>query len=339
MKSLTIHSEHGTPRLNIHRAWQLLAWRQFVFPALFIVLLVFFVSRISSFWALATLRNVVAGGAVLMLIALAMTVVVSSGGIDLSVDTSFDIGAWFVIIIMLNTGLAWPIASLLAILLASCVGLLNALLITRFKVSPFLATLGVYFIGRSFQKMGTNGGGNVEYFTMPDSFHALGTGTSFGLDNKVWTAAIAAIVVWFVLSRTIFGRRVEAIGMQESAALNMGIAVGRYKTESYVLSSVLCALGGVLLTSQLQMFTPLTGYNYQTDAISAVFIGAAMHPHARPNVGGTLIAVLFLSTLSTGLDLMGLDFNLKVAIRGLILVLALAASSGLARTSFLGNRR
>ncbi|MFT8593246.1 MAG: ABC transporter permease [Bifidobacterium sp.] len=314
-------------------------WRRLAFPMLFLILLLVFIVTVPTFWSASTLKNVIAGGAVLMLVALAMTVVVSTGGIDLSVDTSFDLGAWFVVVIMLNTGLPWPVAALLAMAIGSLVGLINALLIARLRISPFLATLGVYFVGRSFQKVGTNGGGNVEFFDMPDAFHEIGAGNILGINTKAWIAAVVALLVWFALSRTVFGRRIEAIGMQERSAVNMGIPVSRYKTEAYVLSSAICALGGVLLTAQLQMFTPLTGYNYQTDAISAVFIGAAMHQRVRPNVGGTVFAVLFLSTVGTGLDLMGLDFNLKVAIRGLILVLALAAVSGLAKSSLVGRGR
>lgn len=309
------------------------------FPALFVAMILFFTVRIPVFWSPTTAFNIVNGSAVLLLISLAMTLVVTSGGIDLSVDASFAIGAWGVIIVMLNTGLPWPIALAIAVAVASLVGLLNALLIVKLRISPFLATLSVYFIGRSLQKAGTNGGGSVEFYDAPAEFHAVGSGRILGIDVKMWIAAVIVIALWFLVSRTSFGHRLDALGLQSPAAENAGIAANRYLTVTYVISAVVCALAGALLTAQLQMYTPMTGYTYQNDAISAVFIGAAMSSRVRPNVPGTLIAVLFLSTLGTGLDLMGLDFNLKVAIRGFVLVVALAVASGLTKRVVRGGGR
>ena len=312
--------------------------RRGAFPILFLLMVAFFSIRVPVFWSTTTLINVINGSPVLLLLALAMSVVVVSGGIDLSIDLSFAIGAWGVIIIILNTGLSWLPALVVAVIAASLVGLFNAFLVTKLRISPFLATLSVYFIGRSVQKMGTNGGGSVEFYAAPSSFHELGAGTSLGLNNKVWIALVVFLLLWFVLSGTVFGRRINAIGLQRPTAENIGIPVSGYLTITFVISAMICALAGALLTAQLQMYTPLTGYTYQNDAISAVFIGASMSRSARPNVPGTVIAVIFLSTLGTGLDLMGLDFNLKVAIRGFILVLALAISSGLVKDTVLGTQ-
>jgi ribose transport system permease protein len=152
-----------------------------------------------------------------------------------------------------------------------------------------------------------------------------------GIPYKVLIAVAVALVVWALLARTTFGRRVDAIGLQTEAARTVGIPVRRDTAVIYLVASVLCALAGVMLTAGLRIYTPHAGFTYQTDAIAATFLGAALHPHGRPNVPGTLAAVLFLEVLSNGLDLLGIDFNLKALIRGAVLVLALALSFGLAR--------
>lgn len=315
--------------------------RRYGFVIAFVAMVVVLASRSEVFLRPSNLRNVLEGSMVLLLVALAMTMVVSAGGIDLSVGTSLDIGAWVVVVAMLSWHLPWGPAVLVAVLAGSLVGVLNALLVARLGVSPFLATLGVYFIGRSVQQVGTDGGASINFRNAPDPFHQLAVGSTLGVPNKVLIGAAAALLVAFVLGRTVHGRRVEAIGLQPSAAVHAGLRTGRYTAGVYITAAATCALGGVLLTAGLRLFTPLAGFAYQTDAIAAVFIGASLSSRNRPNVAGTVLAVLFLGVLGNGLDLLGLDFNLKVAVRGAVLVLALALSFGLAARSVapFGGRR
>ncbi|MCI1642505.1 MAG: ABC transporter permease [Actinomyces sp.] len=302
-----------------------------VFLLVVIVLVVTMSARSQAFLTASNLRNVAEGSVTLLVVALAMTLVVRSGGIDLSVGTSLDVGAWVVILAMTGLHLGWGGSILVALAAALAVGGLNALLIARLGVSPFLATLGVYFVGRSVQQVGTGGGANVSFRNAPDAFHQFGVGSVAGIPYKVLIAVAVALVVWALLARTTFGRRVDAIGLQTEAARTVGIPVRRDTAVIYLVASVLCALAGVMLTAGLRIYTPHAGFTYQTDAIAATFLGAALHPHGRPNVPGTLAAVLFLEVLSNGLDLLGIDFNLKALIRGAVLVLALALSFGLAR--------
>jgi ribose transport system permease protein len=107
-----------------------------------------------------------------------------------------------------------------------------------------------------------------------------------------------------------------------------GIEVKRIIFFGFIIAAATCAVGGLIASANIRMFTPLSGFSYLLDAIAAVFIGASMHPRGRPNVVGTLVGVLFLGILANGLNLMGLNFNTKDALSGIILVLALAFAIG-----------
>ncbi|MBU2532070.1 MAG: ABC transporter permease [Alphaproteobacteria bacterium] len=268
--------------------------------------------------------NIVEGSAVLLILALGMTLVVSMGGIDLSVGIALDFGAAFAVVAMKNYGIDWSTAVLIGIAGGTLVGGLNAILVVGLNVSPFLATLGTFFIGSSVQRIFTNGGGPISYRKMPEEFRNLALGDVFGIPSEVIIALVLLAIYFVVLQRSIFGRRAHAIGMQTSAALVAGIKVKLYVALGFVLASGTCAIGGIIAAANMRMFTPLAGFSYLMDAIAAVFIGAAINARGRPNVMGTVVGVLFLAMVTNGLNLMGLDFNTKDALSGLILVGALA---------------
>jgi len=260
---------------------------------------------------------------VVLLIALALTMVISSGGIDLSVGVALDFGAWFVIIGMASWGLPWPLAVVAGLVGGSLIGALNALLVVVLGVTPFLATLGTFFIGRSIQQIGTGGGANVNYRQAPEGFQAIAQGATLEIPNILLVGAIVLVVFFIVMELSTHGRRIHAMGLQNSAARVAGIDTRKYRAWVFILSGTTAAIGGILLSSGLRIYTPMAGFAYLLDGIAAVFIGASLHRGGRPNVIGTVIGVLFLSTLGTGLDIIGIDFNLKAALKGIILVLAI----------------
>jgi len=191
-----------------------------------------------------------------------------------------------------------------------------------------MATLGTFFIGSSIQRVFTNGGGPISYRQMPQGYRDLAVGDVFGIPTEIVIAAVVLIVYFIFLERSIWGKRIHAIGLQRSAANVAGIRVQRYMVVAFLVASATCAIGGLIGSANIRMFTPLAGFSYLLDAIAAVFIGASMHAKGRPNVIGTLVGVLFLGMIANGLNLMGLNFNLKDALSGLILVGALAFAVG-----------
>lgn len=297
---------------------------QYGFLAVFAGFVVFFALQADAFLNGSNLVNILEGNAVLLIAALAMTLVVAAGGIDLSVGIAIDFGGWIAIVGMMDYDLTWASAMLVGVVAGAAVGLLNAFLVVRLGVSAFLATLGTFFIGGSIQRIYTNGGGQVSFREMPDEYRSLSTGEIWGVPTEIVVALFVLVLYFVVLERSTHGKRIHAIGLQPTAGSVAGIRVKRYLTFVFIFASATAAISGLILTAGLRQFTPLSGFTYLLDAIAAVFIGASMHPRQRPNVPGTLVGVLFLGVVSNGLNLMGLDFNFRDALEGLILVGALA---------------
>lgn len=289
---------------------------------------IFFSLYNPAFFTIGNQINMIEGSAVLLILALGMTLVVAMGGIDLSVGIAFDMGAAFAVVALKEYDVSWQLACLVGVLGGVLVGVLNAVLIVGLKVSPFMATLGTFFIGSSIQRIFTNGGGPISYRRMPKEYRDLAVGDIYGVPTEIVIATVVLIIYFIFLERSILGKRLHAMGLQRSAANVAGIPVRRYMFLALIIASATCAIGGLIGSANIRMFTPLAGFSYLLDAIAAVFIGASIHSKGRPNVVGTLIGVLFLGMIGNGLNLMGLNFNLKDALSGLILVGALALAVG-----------
>lgn len=297
---------------------------RFGFLIIIAAFFVFFSLYSKNFLSSNNLINIAEGSAILLILALGMTLIVTMGGIDLSVGIALDFGAAFAIVALKEYQLAWQLAVLIGIGGGCLVGLLNAFLVVKLSVSPFMATLGTFFIGSSVQRIFTNGGGPISFRKAPQEYRDLAVGEVYGIPTELVIAVIVLVIYFLLLEWSIIGKRMHAIGLQRSAALISGINVRRYLFFGFIFASATCAIGGIIGSANLRMFTPLAGYSYLLDAIAAVFIGASIHPLGRPNVVGTLVGVLFLGMVANGLNLMGLNFNTKDALSGIILVAALA---------------
>lgn len=281
----------------------------------------------------ANLLNIVEGSAVLAIIAVGVTLVLALNGIDLSIGIAFDFGAAFMIVAIKQFGADWPVAILAGFAGALLVGLFNAALVTGLRISPFLASLGTLFIGGSLERVFTDGGGPISHRRLPEPLYRIATGDLAGIPIKILVAAGVIAGTYLLLDRSIHGKRMNAIGLQRSAAIVSGIRVDRYVSLAFLLAALIAGLAGMLSAANLRMFTPLAGTSYLLNTIAAVMIGAALHPRKRPNVPGTVAAVLFLGIIANGLNLMGLDFTTKNAVNGVALVASLAAASYVTKNS------
>ncbi|PLY37521.1 ABC transporter permease [Pectobacterium carotovorum] len=296
------------------------------FLVILLAFLVFFSLQNPIFLTLGNWGNLLQGSAVLLIVALAMTLVVTAGGIDLSVGVALDFGAAFALVALKVYGLPWQAAVLAALAGGALVGVVNAVLIIHCRIKPFLATLGTWFIGSSIERIYTEGGGPIAYRRMAPQYHELAVGDLWGIPVPIVIVAVLWFAYYLLFERTIAGKRIHAMGLNAPAALIAGVNVRCTMFWLLIVTSVTCAIGGVVLSANLRQFTPLAGQAYLMDAIAAVFIGTAFHAQGRPNVAGTLIGVLFLGMIANGLNLMGLNFIVKDALSGVILVLALALS-------------
>ncbi|VFS68295.1 Autoinducer 2 import system permease protein lsrD [Raoultella terrigena] len=262
---------------------------------------------------------------------MAMTLIVSAGAIDLSVGVALDFGAAFALVALKTWHLPWQAAVGYALLGGTLIGLLNAFLILICQIRPFLATLGTWFIASSVERIYTDGGGSISYRRMAPEYHDLAVGNIAGIPTPVVIVLALWLVAWLITERTLFGKYVRAIGQNGEAARIAGIRDRLTMLWVLVAASAMCAIGGVILSANLRQFTPLAGQSYLMDAIAAVFIGTAFNRQGRASIAGTLGGVLFLAIIDNGLNLMGLNYLVKDALVGVILVVALALSFWQAR--------
>ncbi len=263
--------------------------------------------------------------ALLAIVAIAMTFAVSAGGIDLSVGTAVDFSS-FAFVSLVLAGQPVALAALGGLAGGALVGLFNAVLIAGIGISPFLATLGTLFVGRSVQQLLTNGG-NPVYLPpagVPEAFRFLGQGTLAGIPVPLLVAALVIGGAWLVLSRTRFGRVALATGIQASVVRYSGLRLPRIAAATYILVSTIAAVVGLILTSTVTVYIPSSGNAFLLNAIGATFIGTTFDPHGRPNVPGTVLGVLLLGIVANGLLLSGLNFYWQQVGTGLLIFCVLA---------------
>jgi ribose transport system permease protein len=286
-----------------------------------------------GFLSVGNLLGILTGSfALLALVAIAMTAAVSAGGIDLSVGTAVDLSSLvFVGLVAGHAGMAAALAGGMAAALAT--GLFNAALIAGLRITPFLATLGTLFIGQSVQQLSTHGGQPIYLITghLPPLFATLGHGRLLGVPVALVAVAACAAVFGVVFGMTAFGRGVTAIGVQPAVAWHSGLPVRRHTGIVYVLSSLCCGVAGILLSTTVNAYVPLSGNGYLLNAIGATFIGTTLSPNGRAGVAGTLLGVLLLNLVANGLLLVGWNYYWQQVGTGVLIFVVLAFSFSGAR--------
>ncbi|PIC86154.1 MULTISPECIES: ribose ABC transporter permease [unclassified Sporosarcina] len=290
-------------------------------PFIGLLLIVVIISVMSpSFLTLNNLFNVLRQVSINALIAFGMTFVILTGGIDLSVGSILALtGA--VTAGMMSGGMDPILAMLLGVLLGVLLGAINGLIIAKGKVAPFIATLATMTIFRGLTLVYTEGrpiSGLGDSFT----FQMLGKGYIFGIPVPVITMAISFAVLYFILKKTTFGRRVYAIGGNEEASRLSGINVDRVKIYVYSLAGGLTAIASLILTSRLNSAQPTAGNMFELDAIAAVVLGGTSLTGGRGWIVGTLIGALIIGVLNNGLNLIGVSSFFQQVVKGAVILIA-----------------
>jgi erythritol transport system permease protein len=219
----------------------------------------------------------------------------------------------------------------LSIALGAIIGLVNGVLIARFKVPAFVATLGVMYMVRGIALLMTNGLTYNDLAGKADlgntGFDWLGFNYLFGVPVGVLVMIVIAIIATLVLSRTAFGRWVYASGGNERAAELSGVPIKTVKLSVYMLSGICAAVAGVILSSELTSAGPTAGTTYELTAIAAVVIGGAALTGGRGNVRGTLLGAFVIGFLSDGLVIIGISSYWQTVFTGAVIVLAVLLNS------------
>jgi ribose transport system permease protein len=263
----------------------------------------------------------------LAIVSIAMTFAVAAGGIDLSVGTSVDFAS-FAFVSSILAGVPVPLAALAGLGAGALVGAFNAVLISGIGVSPFLATLGTLFIGRSIQQLLTDGG-NPVYLPpsgVPEAFRFIGHGALGNIPVPLLIAAVIIAGAALLFARMRFGRVVLAIGIQPRTVRYSGIGLRAHVAATFILAGIIAAFAGLILTATVTVYIPSSGNGFMLNAIGATFIGTTFSPLGRPNLAGTVLGVLLLSIVANGLLLTGLNFYWQQVGTGLLIFAVLAFS-------------
>jgi ribose transport system permease protein len=263
-------------------------------------------------------------------LAVAATLVIITGGIDLSVGTLMTFCAVIAGVILTNYGLPMPLGLAGALLTGLVCGTISGFVIAKLKVPPFIATLGMMLIlkGLSLVISGTK----PIYFNDTPGFNQIALGSIVGsvfpavpIPNGVLVLFAVALIAAFVLSKTALGRYTFALGSNEEAVRLSGVNVDRWKIAVYATAGSICGVAGILIASRLNSAQPALGQGYELDAIAAVVIGGTSLSGGRGTVLGTLIGALIISVLANGLRILSVAQEWQTVVTGTIIILAVYA--------------
>jgi erythritol transport system permease protein len=280
-------------------------------------------------------------------LAIGMTFVIITGGIDLSVGSIVGlcgmVAGWLVLngIDLSALGMTYSIqfntleVSVLTVIVGMFVGLINGLLITRLNVAPFIATLGTLYVARGAALLSSGGrtfpnlSGNADYGSQ--SFPFIGSGTVLGLPFMIWLLIAVVLIASYIANRTPLGRHIYAVGGNERGAALSGVRVNRVKLFVYVFSGFCAALVGLLIASQLQAAHPATGETFELNAIAAAVLGGTSMSGGRGRIGGTIVGAFVIGILSDGLIMMGVSSFWQTVIKGLVIIAAVVIDQAQSR--------
>ncbi|WP_245562138.1 ABC transporter permease [Niabella aurantiaca] len=273
--------------------------------------------------------NVLRQTAVNICIATGMTLVVLTAGIDLSVGSILALcGA--VAAGLLKNGIAIPAVDtyigftvlgvvLAAMIVGALLGWFNGLVITRFNVPPFVATLAMLTIARGFTMLYTKG---QPISNLGPQFAFIGAGSFLGVPVPVWIAAVVVLIAVCITRQTRLGRYIYAIGGNETAARFSGIRISNIKMIVYALAGAMAAIGGIIVTSRLDSAQPNAGTSYELDAIAAVVIGGTSLSGGRGSIWGTVMGAIIIGVLNNGLVLLNVSPFWQQVVKGCVILLA-----------------
>lgn len=284
-----------------------------------IIIFVTFAALNDVFLTVPNLVNILQQSSINACIALGMTLVIISGGIDLSVGPTAALSAVIAASIM-AAGFPVPLAIIAALLVGMACGLFNGTLIAHAGLQPFIVTLGGLSLYRALALIYT--GGNP-IFGIPSGFRDFLNGLVLGVPGPVVIVAVIAVILWVVLNRSPLGEYILAVGGNEEAARISGVPVARTKIVTYMMSGALASVAALILVGRLGAAEPTLGTLWELDAIAAAAIGGASLMGGKGSVVGTLLGAVILGALRNGLTLMNVQAFYQLLATGIIIIVAM----------------
>jgi ribose transport system permease protein len=290
--------------------------------------LVMFAIVDASFASIPNLLNIGIQSATLVLLALPMTLIIMSEGLDLSMGAVLGL-AGIVLATILARGSSLPMALVAALAVGTTFGVANGVLVVTLGIPPFIATLGTLGIAQGLAVAATGGRSVVG---IGEALPALYAGRWIGVPFSIAVAAVAYAVFHFVLYRTPFGTYVFAIGGNREALTLAGVRADAYHIGIYGLGGLMAALGALLLTGRMNAGHPIAAIGMEFDAIAAVIVGGTSFERGNGWLPGTLLGVLTIGVLRNGLNVMAVPSSLQSASIGVLVIVALLLDSRRRRT-------
>ncbi len=301
------------------------------FASLIMLLIVFSIAS-PNFFQTSNILAILQATSVNGVLAIAATLVIITGGIDLSVGTLMTFCAVMTGVVLTYLGLPLPIGILAAITTGTLAGFISGTLVAKMKIPPFIATLGLMLIlkGLSLVVSGTR----PIYFNDTPGFDQISRGSLIGevipsvpVPNGVLILFLVAGVASYVLSRTVLGRYCFALGSNEEAVRLSGVNTDRWKIAIYSLAGGIVGIAGLLIASRLNSAQPALGLGYELEAIAAVVIGGTSLSGGRGTILGTLIGALIMAVLLNGLRILSVPQEWQTVVTGVIIILAVYADN------------
>ena len=315
------------------------ALRKLMSLAALVVIFAGFSLASPNFLKFSNVVGILLATAVNGVLALGVTFVIITGGIDLSVGTMMTFAAVMTGVLVTFWGLPVWVGVLGGVITGGVTGLINGTVISRMKIPPFIATLGMLYATKGLSLIVS--GVKPIYFTDalifpnaadPIPFRAIATGSifdkiipGFAIPNAVIIMFLLAIAAHFLLNKTLFGRYTFAMGSNEEAARLSGVNVASWKTAVYAVCGMFSGMAGVLIAARLNSAQPALGAGYELDAIAAVVIGGTSLSGGEGSVVGTVIGAFVISVLTNGLRILSVPQEWQMVVTGVIVIIAVFA--------------
>ncbi|ENP8391918.1 MULTISPECIES: ribose ABC transporter permease [Vibrio] len=287
---------------------------------IFLIVVVSFLNP--NFFTVDNILNILRQTSVNAIIAVGMTLVILTAGIDLSVGSVLALcGAFAASMIALEIPVLVAVPT--ALVAGAALGAISGIIIAKGKVQAFIATLVTMTLLRGVTMVYTEGRPISTGFTdTADAFAWFGTGYALGIPVPVWLMVVVFAAAWYLLNHTRFGRYVYALGGNESATRLSGINVDRVKIGVYAICGMLAALAGIIVTSRLSSAQPTAGMGYELDAIAAVVLGGTSLMGGKGRIMGTLIGALIIGFLNNALNLLDVSSYYQMIAKAVVILLA-----------------